>query len=214
MIPGMNNANTPAGTAYTYGYARVSTSAQDLTRQLDALNKANIPDERIYADKKSGKSAAARAGLQELLAAVRPGDTIVVCTLDRLGRNLRETLNMIHDLAERGVYLRSLTDSQQVDTARDDAMSRMSILMLAIFAEMERVYARERAAHARQVRRENGKPVGRPRAHSAEAIEYASLLRQQGHSYAEVSRKTGIPVASLHRYLTAQNGGGPVRSAR
>ena len=200
----MNNANTRNGTAYTYGYARVSTSAQDLTRQLDALNKADIPDERIYADKKSGKSAAARAGLQALLAAARPGDTIVVNTLDRLGRNMRETLNMIHDLTERGVYLRSLADPMPVDTEQDDAMSRMATLMLAMFAEMERVYANERAAHARQVRRENGKPVGRPRAHSAEAIEYASLLRQQGHSFAEVSRKTGIPVGSLHRYLTAQ----------
>lgn len=88
-----------------------------------------------------------------------------------------------------------------VDTTNDDAMNRMSMLLLAMFSEMERVYANERAAHARAVRRANGQRVGRKRAHSDRNIEYARLLRQEGHSFKTVSSKTGIPVASLHRYL-------------
>lgn len=201
----MEQSNTAqSGTAYVFGYARVSTTQQDLTRQLDALTKDDIPTERVYVDKKSGSSAAARVGLQDLLGQVRPGDVIVVHTLDRLGRNIREVLNLIHDLTERGIHLRSLADPMPVDTTQDDAMNRMSMLMLAMFAEMERVYANERAAHARAVRRANGKRVGRKMAHSDDAIEYARLLRRDGHSFKTVSDKTGIPVGTLHRYLKGE----------
>ncbi len=91
------------------GYARVSTTKQSLDRQLDALAAAGIPNERIYADKKTGATVE-REGLADLLKYARPGDTIVVHTLDRLGRNLREVLNLVHDLAERGIGVRSLSD--------------------------------------------------------------------------------------------------------
>jgi hypothetical protein len=82
------------------GYARVSTTRQSLERQLDALAAAGIPDQRIYTDKKTGTTTD-RDGLNQLLGYARPGDTIVVHTLDRLGRNLREVLNLVHDLATR-----------------------------------------------------------------------------------------------------------------
>jgi DNA invertase Pin-like site-specific DNA recombinase len=84
------------------GYARVSTTEQSLERQLDALAAASIPDERVYIDKKTSATVD-RTGLGELLAYTRPGDTIIVHTLDRIRRNLREVLNLVHDLAERGI---------------------------------------------------------------------------------------------------------------
>jgi DNA invertase Pin-like site-specific DNA recombinase len=68
------------------GYARVSTTKQSLERQLDALAAVGLPGERIYVDKKTGTTVD-RPGLTNLLAYARPGDTIVACTLDRLGRN-------------------------------------------------------------------------------------------------------------------------------
>ena len=182
------------------GYARVSTTRQHLDRQLDALTAAGIPPERIYADKKSGASTN-RQGLTALLAYARSGDTIVVHTLDRLGRNLREVLNLIHDLGERGVTIRTLADPIAVDTS-DDCVGRVALMMLALFAEMERVFANERAAHARAVASAAGKRIGRPLAHPAEKIEYARLLRQNGESLSAIVTKTGIPKASLHRYLT------------
>lgn len=198
----MHHEEERNGTSYTFGYARVSTTAQDLARQQDALAADGIPTERVYLDKKSGGSAAARVGLQEVLAQLRPGDVLVTHTLDRLGRNVRDVLNLIHELTEQGVHVRTLADAMPVDTTRDDATSRMAVLMLSMFAEMERIYANERAAHARAVRRKNGQRVGRKRAHSDRAIEYARLLRKEGHSYAATAEKSGIPVASLHRYLT------------
>jgi predicted site-specific integrase-resolvase len=76
------------------GYARVSTTKQSLERQLDALATVGLPHERIYIDKKTGATVD-RPGLTNLLAYARPGDTIVAYTLDRLGRNLREVLNLV-----------------------------------------------------------------------------------------------------------------------
>ena len=83
------------------GDARVSTAKQDLERQVDALTAADIPAERIYLDKKSGASTD-RPGLQAVLGYPRAGDVIVVHTLDRLGRTVRDTLNLIQDLAGKG----------------------------------------------------------------------------------------------------------------
>ena len=182
------------------GYARVSTTRQSLERQLDALSAEGIPDERIYIDKKTGTTIE-RDGLNQLLAYARPGDTIVVHTLDRIGRNLREVLNLVHDLAGRGIGVRSLADPLPINTA-DEGMGRIAFLLLALFAEMERTYTAERAAHARSVAEAAGRLVGRPIAHPADKIEYARLLRGQGQSYGEISAKTSIPKASLHRYLT------------
>jgi DNA invertase Pin-like site-specific DNA recombinase len=123
-----------------------------------------------------------------------------VHTLDRIGRNLREVLNLIHDLAGRGIAVRSLADPLPINTT-DEGMGRIAFLLLALFAEMERTFTAERAAHARSVAEANGRQVGRPLAHPADKIEYARLLHGQGKSYGEISAKTGIPKASLHRYL-------------
>jgi DNA invertase Pin-like site-specific DNA recombinase len=189
----------PAG--LDLGYARVSTTKQSLERQLDALTDAGIGAERIFTDKKTGATTD-REGLASLLTYARAGDTIVVHTLDRLGRNLREVLNLVHDLAERGVGVRSLADPLPINTA-DDGMGRIAFLLLALFAEMERTFTAERAANARAVAEAKGRHVGRPVAHPADKIEYARLLKAQGASLGAIATKTGIPKTSLHRYLTA-----------
>ena len=85
----------------------------------------------------------------------------MVHTLDRIGRNLREVLNLVHNLAGRGVGIRSLADPLPINTA-DDGMGRIAFLLLALFAEMERTFTAERAAHARSVAEANGRQVGRP----------------------------------------------------
>ncbi|PRX98998.1 recombinase family protein [Allonocardiopsis opalescens] len=185
------------------GYARVSTTKQHLERQLDALTEAGIPVERIYVDKKSGATVE-RPGLADLLAYARPGDTVVVHTLDRLGRNLREVLNLVHDLGEKHIGVRSLADPIPINTA-DEGMGRIAFLLLALFAEMERTFTAERAAHARAVAEAAGRRIGRPVAHPADKIEYARLLKRQGSSLGEIAAKTGIPKTSLHRYLAAQS---------
>ena len=88
---------------------RVSIAKQDLDRQVDALLAVGIDPKYIYRDKKSGATVQ-RPGLKAVLKYARSGDVIVVHTLDRLGRAVRDNLNVIHELAERGIGVRNLAD--------------------------------------------------------------------------------------------------------
>lgn len=183
------------------GYARVSTAKQDLDRQIEALASAGVQRDRIYVDKKSGATVD-RPGLRAVLEYARDGDVIVVHTLDRLGRTVRDTLNMIHELSERGIGVRNLADPIKVDSSHpDDPMAQLAVLLLALFAQMERTYTVERAAHARAVATAKGRRVGRPVLVDPAKIEWAAHLRDSGHTIAEIVEKTGIPRTSLYRHL-------------
>ena len=156
---------------------------------------------RIYLDKRSG-AAADRPGLQALVDYARAGDVIVVHTLDRLGRTVRDTLNLIHDLTERGVGVRNLADPIRVDSANpSDPMAQLAVVLLALFAQMERTYALERAAHARAVAAAKGRRIGRPSVVDPDKLDYAAHLRDGGHTIADIVDKTGITRSSLYRHL-------------
>ena len=186
------------------GYARVSTAKQDLERQVDALTSAGVAAELVYLDKKSGATTD-RPGLRAVLAYARAGDVIVVHTLDRLGRTVRDTLNLIHELAERGVGVRNLADPIKVDSSDPgDPMAQLAVVLLALFAQMERTYMLERAAHARAVAAAKGRQVGRPSVVSVHQLQYAEQLRQAGDTISEIVTKTGITRSSLYRHLPAR----------
>ena len=203
------------------GYARVSTTRQDLERQIHALEAVGIAAERIFVDKKSGTTTD-RPGLRAALAYAREGDVLVVHTLDRLGRTVRDTLNLIHDLAQRGVGVRNLADPITVDSSNPgDPMAQLAVVLLALFAQMERTYTAERAAHARSVATAKGRRVGRPVLADPDKIAWAVHLREQGATIAQIVEKTGIARTSLYRHLparlpaplTADGGPGQPRSA-
>lgn len=183
------------------GYARVSTSKQDLSRQIDALTKAGIDPANVYVDKKSGATTE-RAGLQALLGYARTGDVIVVHTLDRLGRTVRDTLNLIHDLHQRGIGFRNLADPIRIDSTNpDDPMGQLAVVLLALFGQMERTYAVERAAHARTVATEKGRRTGRPSVVTDAQLAYATQLRDGGATITEITAKTGLTRSTLYRHL-------------
>jgi len=183
------------------GYARVSTAKQDFDRQVDALQKAGIAPERIYLDKKSGATTD-RPGLRAALAYARGGDVIVVHTLDRLGRTVRDTLNLIRELAERGVGVRNLADPIKVDSTNPaDPMAQLAGMLLALFGQMERTYTLERAAHARAVATAKGRRIGRPVLVDPDKLAYAAHLRDTGHTITEIITRTGIARTSLYRHL-------------
>lgn len=183
------------------GYARVSTAKQDLERQIDALRGEGIPPERIYVDKKSAATTD-RPGLTAVLRYARDGDVIVVHTLDRLGRTVRDTLNLIHDLTERRIGVKNLADPIKVDSSNpEDPMAQLAVVMLALFAQMERTYMLERVAHARAVATANGRQSGRPTVVDPTKLAYAAHLRDTGHSMADITAKTGIARSSLYRHL-------------
>lgn len=181
------------------GYARVSTPRQSLDAQLDRLHGAGI--EKVFTDKKSGKDTD-RPGLADLLEYARGGDVLVVTKLDRLGRNLRETLNLFHELPERGIAIRTLDDPLIIDTAADDAMSRVGVALLGLFAEMERVYMLERTERARAAALERGVAPGPKMKLTTEDIERAVYLRDiKGLSMSEVAEKVNVSVATLYRRM-------------
>ena len=160
-----------------------------------------MPAERIYLDKKSGATVD-RPGLRAAIAYAREGDVIVVHTLDRLGRTVRDTLNLIHELSERGIGVRNLADPIKIDSTNpEDPMAQLAVVLLALFGQMERTYAIERAAHARAVATAKGRRIGRPVLVDADKLAYAAHLRDSGHTIAEIVSKTGIARSSLYRHL-------------
>lgn len=181
------------------GYARVSTVKQDLSRQLDALAAAGVTT--VFTDKKSGATRD-RPGLHGALQHARDRDVIVVHTLDRLGRTVRDTLNLMHELEERGVGIRTLADPLRIDTSTPESpMAQVAVVMLALFAEMERTYAAERAAHARAVATAKGKRTGRPSVVDPDKLEHALMLRDKGVPMREIVTKTGLTRTTLYRHL-------------
>ena len=183
------------------GYARVSTARQDLEWQIEALTAVGVARERIYLDNKSG-ARVDRPGRRAVLDFARRGDVIVVHTLDRLGRTVRDTLQLIHELTERGVGVRNLADPIKVDSADPaDAMGHLPVVWLALFAQMERTYTCERAAHARAVAAAHGRQVGRPSLLDPAVLAYAVHLRDAGHTMTQMVAETGMTRSSLYRYL-------------
>jgi DNA invertase Pin-like site-specific DNA recombinase len=174
-----------------YGYARVSTTAQDLTRQIDALKAAGIAEELTWTDKRTGATMD-REGLADLLRRVN---------LDRLGRNMRECLNLAYDLTERGIGLRTIADKIPVDTSVPGPTADMAIALLAMFAQMERIYMLERAAGARAAKEARGLPTGRPPKLIPQQQAAAAAMIKAGTKPEDVAAGFGISRATLYREL-------------
>ena len=138
------------------GYARISTRAQDLALQLDALERAGC--ERVYKDVGSG-TIRRRPQLDACLDYLRPGDTLVVWRLDRLGRSLRHLVELVAGLREREMAFRSLTEAIDTNTSA----GRLQLHLFAALAEFERELIRERATAGREAARARGRLGGRPK---------------------------------------------------
>jgi DNA invertase Pin-like site-specific DNA recombinase len=151
-------------------------------------------------DKRTGANVD-REGLQRLLAYARPGDTITASNLDRLGRNIRECLNLMHELTERGIGVRTLSDPIPIDTRDDSPMAQIAVAMLALFAQMERTFMLERAADARAALEARGGSPGRPRKLSDDALRAAKAAVDSGMDVAAVAKLHGVSRATLYRYL-------------
>ena len=191
-------STTSTSVGQVLGYARVSTGHQSLDAQADALTAAGVDQARIYSDKLTGTSTKEqRPGLAGLLDYARPGDTIVVVGIDRLGRNAAEVMLTIRDLGERGIVLRSLREG--IDTS--NATGRMVAGVLASLAELELELGRERRAAAKASRKARDLPIGRPRALTADQIRQAEALRASGEPVPVIAETLGVSRATLYRTL-------------
>ncbi len=141
------------------GYARVSTSGQELNLQLDALKHAGISDKLIFIDKVSGTKTD-RPGLAACMTELQAGDTLIIWRLDRLGRSLKHLIEIVDELKGRGVGFRSISDGG-IDTTT--ASSEMVFNIFATLAQFERRLIQERTQAGLKAARARGKKGGRPK---------------------------------------------------
>lgn len=142
-----------------YGYARVSTSAQETTLQLDALYRGGV--DKVLQEKRS--SVGKRPMLSLLVSMLRSGDVVKVYKIDRFARSLLDLLAILERIEKAGAVFQSLTEP--IDTST--GAGRMMMHMLGAFAEFERGIIRERSIAGQQAARERGKHCGRPRGFDA-----------------------------------------------
>lgn len=187
---------TTVPTGALLGYARVSTDRQSLDMQLDALRTAGVADARIWTEKMSGKRDD-RPALAALLAYARPGDTIVVWRLDRLGRSLSHIVRTVADLTSRQIHVRSITDGADSSTMT----GRMMIGILASMAEYERELIAERSSAARAARSARGLPLGRPAVLTEQRARQVRALHASGESVPDLVSSFGVSRATVYRVL-------------
>ena len=178
------------------GYARVSTQDQNLELQIDALTKAGC--KKIFDDKISG-SRAERPGLTKALEMLREDDTLVVWKLDRLGRSVKNLVNLVGELHKQGVQFKSLTDA--IDTGTSSG--RFFFHVMASLAEMERELTVERTRAGLEVARQLGRKGGRKRQMTDSKIESAKKLLANGVPPRDVAKNLGVSVPTLYRWIPA-----------
>jgi DNA invertase Pin-like site-specific DNA recombinase len=181
------------------GYARVSTSDQDLSLQLDALREAGCRDEQVYLDRVSG-ARAARPGLQACLETLAPGDTLVVWRLDRLGRSMAHLVTLIEELLQRQVRFRSLCDGA-IDTTT--ASGELVFNIFSALAQFERRLTQERTRAGLAAARARGRRGGRKPLqadHPRVRMAY-TMYADQSLTIPDICRTLRISQATFYRYV-------------
>lgn len=180
------------------GYARVSTEDQKLDLQVDALQKAGC--ETIYKDVASGAQHD-RKGLDHATKYLRPGDTLVVWKLDRLGRSLKHLIEMVNHLNQKGVFFKSVQEN--IDTSSSGG--KLTFHLFGALAEFERDIIRERTMAGLQAARARGRVGGRPKSMDDRKLKLAKeLMSNPANSASDVSKTLGVSRATLYRNLKSK----------
>ena len=175
------------------GYARVSRADQNLDRQLDALEEAECV--KVFSDDGVSGNRASRPALDSMLAYAREGDTILVQSLDRLGRSTRHLLELVEQLANSGIGLRVL--NLGIDTRTPSG--QLVLTVVAALAEMERAQLRERTLDGLAAAKARGRVGGRPPALDDERKTAARRMFDEGQGIAEIARILGVSDRTIRR---------------
>ena len=181
------------------GYARVSTPGQKLDAQLDALIQAGCT--KTFMDQVSGLTAD-RPGWDQLMAYVRPGDTVVITEPSRMTRSLVHLLEVVRDFEQREIELISLRE--HIDTST--ATGRCFLAITGAMAQMERELEAERTAAGRAAAKARGRTGGRPRTDPDKLEQARILYLYADKTAAEVCRAVGIGRRTLFSYLAQMRG--------
>lgn len=180
------------------GYARVSTIDQNLDLQLDALKACGC--ERVYQEHASGKSAV-RPELENVLKALRAGDSLVVWRLDRLGRSLPDLIRIVSELEAQGIGFASLTES--IDTS--SANGRFIFNVFASLASFERDLIRERTQAGLSAARARGRVGGRPAKLQGKDLAMAkALMADKSSDVTAIAKQFGVSRTTLYRVVKTE----------
>src|SRR6266568_7018487 len=186
--------------AHLLGYARVSTADQNPDLQHDALKAAGCF--RIFADTASG-ALDERPALAKVLDQLRPGDTLVVWKLDRLGRSLRHLIDTVAELERRDVGFRSLQEN--IDTTTPGG--KLIFHIFGALAEFEREIVRERTLAGLAAARARGRTGGRPPSMSTRKLAVArKMYAEQEYTVATIAKTLGVSRATIYRHLPESDG--------
>lgn len=177
------------------GYARVSTTDQHLESQLDVLEKEGC--EKIFQEKCSGGTRE-REQLKQALLLLREGDIFVVTKLDRLGRTVKQLVDLIDDFQKKGVQFKSIQDGIDTTTAN----GRFFFHIMSGFAELERELIRERTQIGLDSARSRGRLGGRPETHHEDKKEIAYQMVMENHqTVAEIADALNMSRSTIYRYI-------------
>jgi DNA invertase Pin-like site-specific DNA recombinase len=182
------------------GYARVSTKDQNLALQNDALVKEGC---ELFFEEKASGAKADRPELRRMIDQLRKGDIVIIWKLDRLGRSLRDLVNLVTEIQDKGAGLKSLNDS--IDTTTPQG--KLTFHLFAALAEFERDIISERTKAGLEAARARGRKGGRPKGLSKEARDKAiiarSLYEKQEMSVTEICQYLGVARSTFYKYLRA-----------
>lgn len=185
--------------ALILGYARVSTREQNPDSQEQLLKDAGA--ERVFIDRGESSRHANRPGWRRLLDTARPGDTVLVTALDRLAGNQRLALELIGDLGERNINIRSLTDPDiDTTTPMGAALFSITAVLLQLRVDTIRANTMRGLEHARA----QGRVGGRPTVMTADKRQAAHDMRANGRSYRQIAAALGVSSSAVHRALERQ----------
>ena len=180
------------------GYARVSSKDQNLERQTAALKKEKVF--RIFNDTASGSSTH-RPGLDGALNYLRPGDQLIVTSMDRLARSLIDLHRLVGDLTARDVSVKFIKEGQTY-SLNSTPLAKLMLGLLGSVAEFERAIIRERQAEGIARAKERGVYKGRAKVLTDEQLAQAREWVGEGVPKAEVARRIGIGRTTLYSYLS------------
>ena len=183
------------------GYARVSTTGQDLETQKEILEKEGC--EKLFVEKVTRTSTQQRTQLKEAIEFVRKGDTLVVTKIDRLARSIMDLNKIVQELAQKGVKVKFIKEAMEFDGSNENNNSLQLLLfnILDSFAQFERDLIVERTTEGRERAKKQGKHMGRPGQDEKtlkRAIQLYYERNKNGMSVNEIVKSTGIPRSTLY----------------